>query len=171
MNVIESISKPMSFREFLSSIQESETVYTDDNLPDASSFSNWTMLSKENIENEYDIEYKRIKPIFGDVFPTLDDFASAVKSTKPSVLSQSMDSTIDYRTSGIKTMSQLETLVSTYKYPRDVQKIVRGFVNNNPMPHPIILRRGEYLRIMGGNTRLSVAKVLGIKPRVLIIDV
>jgi hypothetical protein len=48
---------------------------------------------------------------------------------------------------------------------------VQGYENNVPLPLPIILKGNDGLWIMAGNTRQSTARVLGIKPQALLVDI
>ena len=62
-------------------------------------------------------------------------------------------------------------MVSNYKRPRDVKRIVDGFKNNAQIPLSIILKGSNGTHSMTGNTRQSVARVLGYSPRAILIDV
>ena len=62
-------------------------------------------------------------------------------------------------------------MVSSYAWPRDVARIQQGYQENHKMPLPIIIKGQQGMWIMAGNTRQSVARVMGITPRALLVDV
>jgi hypothetical protein len=63
-----------------------------------------------------------------------------------------------------------ESLSSENK--RNVQSIVDGFQEGKEMEMPIIFKNETgQLHLISGNTRLMVARVLSIRPRVLIVEV
>lgn len=58
------------------------------------------------------------------------------------------------------------------EYDRDIESIIAGIEAGSAMPAPIILQYdGNSYYLVGGNTRLMVAKALGIKPSVWVIKV
>lgn len=71
----------------------------------------------------------------------------------------------------ISDIQGLKGLVNTYKRPRDVDRITRGFQEGAKMPMPIILKSGNNYWPLAGNTRQNTAKIMGIPVKVLIIDV
>jgi hypothetical protein len=105
----------------------------------------------------------------------LEDFERAVKDGEIVSLTKSLDSMVDNR-SRTKNMKQLTSLLKSYRsWPefrneKTTQAIVDGFKNNEPMKMPFIL---EYAPddwwIMSGNTRLDIAYMMGIIPKVIII--
>jgi hypothetical protein len=70
-----------------------------------------------------------------------------------------------------RTLDDIKHMVGGYQMPRDVDRIVQGYENNVPLPLPIILKGNDGLWIMAGNTRQSTARVLGIKPQALLVDI
>ena len=73
--------------------------------------------------------------------------------------------------SDVVSVDQLRDLVSSYVRPRDVDRIIRGFEDNDPMPYPIILKGRNGLHHMTGNTRINAARIHGITPKAMIVDV
>lgn len=53
--------------------------------------------------------------------------------------------------------------------PRDWESIKKQFENEHIVP-PMILKMGDTLHLMSGNTRLMVARALGRVPKVAIVD-
>ena len=54
---------------------------------------------------------------------------------------------------------------------RDWRGIKARMQTGQPVHAPLIARRGDILHKVGGNTRLMVARALGVKPDVLIVDI
>lgn len=141
------------------------------------SFNHWVKPSQASIEKEYNVEYKHhIIYGFGDLWPTLDDFTHAVNNAIVKSLSKEDDFRVENR-SHTKNMIDLVNLVSTYQsWPefRNMETLtdmIMRFKENNPMTMPIILSENDNFFIMSGNTKLDIAFMMGITPRVLIINV
>lgn len=105
-------------------------------------------------------------PIFSD----FNDFKTRLKRARVINLTPQIDNQITNR-SHTSSIESLKSLVSTYKRPRDVQKIEQGIINNDKIPMPIVLKGNRGMWIMAGNTRLDTAFLLGNKPKVLMVDV
>ena len=58
-----------------------------------------------------------------------------------------------------------------HEVKRDWQTPKRKLQTGEPVHAPVIARRGDILHLVAGNTRLMVARALGIKPDVLIVDI
>jgi len=67
------------------------------------------------------------------------------------------------------TIAEVRRFARDWTY-RDVDRIEQGFRRGDPMPAPIVLVKpdGEWTCV-AGNTRLSVARAIGIQPTVLLI--
>jgi hypothetical protein len=127
-------------------------------------------MTDQEIANEYAWEYGKQKSWASDAFPTLEHFKKAVRSGWVVQINPEMDKNIDYR-SRCSTLGQLQSLVASYKHPRDVNRIVGGIQQDEPIPHPIVLKQNGKYRIMSGNTRMDAAFILGHNPEVLVVDV
>jgi hypothetical protein len=143
------------------------------------SFTNWISPSDEDIALEYKIEYeiKPLKKMTNDAFPTLADFKTAVKNAKAVKLTPSLDSKVQYR-SRTSSKEQIINLIKGYaSYPqfrneKTIESIFQGFRDNKPMKMPFVLKMPNgSLRIMSGNTRIDIAIMLGLVPKVLVIEV
>lgn len=55
--------------------------------------------------------------------------------------------------------------------PRDWKDLRAKLEKGTPIDAPVIAKRGNVLHLASGNTRLMVARALGIEPRVLIVDI
>jgi len=135
-----------------------------------STYSAWRPLTDAEIKQEYEWEYPKVEPVFGDIFPTVEDFVAAAKKGTVVSLSEAADQRIAYR-SRVGDLEELKDLVSGYRFPRDVDRIVDGFENDSPIPYPIVLEKKGRRRIMSGNTRLDTAFIMGVAPKVLVVQV
>lgn len=61
-------------------------------------------------------------------------------------------------------------MVSQYVIPRDIDRIIEGFESNDKLPMPIILKSKLGMFIMAGNTRQNVARIMGITPKAILIN-
>jgi len=132
-------------------------------------YTNWRNLTDKEIAEEYEWEYSKVKEEWGDIFPTLRDFKEAVKKGKPEIVTKGSPS-IDNR-SYPDDIEDLKRMVQRYQYPRDVDRIIEGLKNNDPIPYPIVLQINSpnWRWIMSGNTRMAVSSLLGVTPKVLIV--
>ena len=149
--------------------------------PQASHYKNWVFPNAQTLQADFqeykDKEFKKWNgraASMGFRFPIFPDFNSFVTSLQNSpviTLTKEHDSRIHNR-SHTGSLNSLKGLVSGYSTgPRDVDRIARGMFNNEPIPYPIVLKgtMGEW--IMAGNTRLDTSSILGVTPKVLVVDV
>lgn len=135
----------------------------------------WQIPNRKSLKHEYDIEYgHHIKYDYGEIWPTFNDFLKSVKNAKQKTISS---------TSGIDGMTRhrdfegLMSMIKSYRsYPqyrneKTVKALYDRYKDNKPMDMPLVLKTKSGLRIMAGNTRSDIAFQLGIKPRVLVIDI
>ncbi|MEK7648103.1 MAG: hypothetical protein AAB384_03670 [Patescibacteria group bacterium] len=62
---------------------------------------------------------------------------------------------------------QLQEVITHIGSKRDVDKIIEGFQTGAGIPAPVVLfREGEPPYLIGGNTRLLVARAMGIRPKI-----
>lgn len=54
---------------------------------------------------------------------------------------------------------------------RDVSRILQAFQTGGSLPAPIVLVHENNIICLAGNTRLSVCKVLGVRPKVLMVRI
>lgn len=140
------------------------------------SFANWIFPNEATIRADFD-EYKKKEDAkwrerarhMGFRFPifeTYENFDNALRSAAITELTAEQDQYIMNR-SHCRSISALKSLVNSYTYPRDVDRIVDGYNTNAAMPMPIVLwgKHGQW--IMTGNTRLDTAFILGIKPQIM----
>lgn len=139
-------------------------------------YNNWVRYTKQSIRSDFE-EYKKKEErkwrsradMIGMRFPlfeTFNDFKQALDNARIVNLTPQMDHRIGHR-SHTGSLESLKNLVSGYIRPRDVDRIVDGFINNAKMPMPIVLEGNTGTWIMAGNTRLDTAFILGVKPKVI----
>lgn len=133
-------------------------------------YNAWRDLTDKEITQEYEWEYPKVEPVYGDIFPAVEDFLAAAKAGKVISLTNNADRQIAYR-SRVDDLEDLKDLVSGYRFPRDVDRIVDGFETGAAIPYPIVLEKNGKRRIMSGNTRLDTAFIMGVTPKVLIVQV
>lgn len=68
-------------------------------------------------------------------------------------------------------LADIKGMVGGYQNPRDVDRIVSGLHAGVPLPLPIILKGRTGMWIQAGNTRQATARVLGVTPKALLVDV
>lgn len=143
-------------------------------------FNNWVFPSQKTLEADFS-EYKKKEErkwkgraeSMGMRFPLFDDFQTFVDSLKAAKVVDVTDNfanKVQYLTN-TRSLDELRDMVSGYVRPRDVGRIVNGLQNNDPIPYPIILLGGQGMFIMAGNTRINAARILGITPKALLVDV
>ena len=153
-----------TFRQFL----ESEQVQYD----------NWVRYTGSSVKSDF-VEYKKKEESkwqdraerIGMRFPIFDSeeqFRTDLDNAKIVSVSE-LDNVRNM--SHNSSIADIESMVSSYRQPRDVKRIVQGLKNNAQIPMPIILKGSKGMWIMAGNTRQSTARVLGIDSDVLLVDV
>lgn len=141
-------------------------------------FNNWVRYTPQSVKDDF-IEYKKKETTKWQsraqhigarwpIFNTFEEFQQALDQA-PIVNIDDLQEDPSYTKN--HSIADIKLMVITYKKPRDVDRIIQGYYNNVPMPLPIILKGRYKLFRMAGNTRQSVARVLGITPRALLIDV
>lgn len=144
-----------------------------DILTESRTFTNWRVPSNSDLKREYRVEHE-MKGL--GYFDTEQDFIKAVKNAKETIVTPAMDRKISGR-SRTRTKEALFSLISSYRsYPKyrnedTLDAIYRGFEKNEIMDMPLVIKDGDYMRVMAGNTRMDVAFQLGINPKVLMIEV
>ena len=145
----------------------------------ASSFNNWVQPSLENLELEYKVEYvlkSGLRQYLDNVWPTFDSFYQSFLEGYKLTVTPSIDDRISYR-SRTRNKEELLDLIRGYRsYPEfrnetTVDALYKGFANNRPMTMPIVLKIGNNMRVFAGNTRMDVARQMGIDPVVWVVPV
>lgn len=139
------------------------------------SFNNWKVPDEDSLKLEYQIEYT-IKPLSNmGYWPTYDDFRQAVAEAEVVSISPEEDDQIAYR-SNTKSFDDLLGLIKGYaSYPKyrnekTLKAIYDGFKSGKPMKYPIVIDLGKgRKRVFSGNTRMDIARQLGVPLKVLLI--
>jgi hypothetical protein len=150
------------------------------NINEAKNYNNWMFPSHETMVADYE-EYKKKEQTkwksrvdrIGSRFPIFKDFEhfqQALKNAKVIILTKNIDDRIMNRSHSFS-IENLKGLVSSYIRPRDVDRIVSGFEDNDKIPYPIVLKGSKGMWIMAGNTRLDTSFIMEITPKVLMVDV
>ena len=149
-----------------------------DLLQENTSFNNWTRFTDASLEADFQ-EYKQKEQskwkqraewiqARWPLFPDIQEFRQAL-SAAPIVDVDSLRSVQNLTKN--RNIEDIKDMVSSYAWPRDVARIQQGYQENHKMPLPIIIKGQQGMWIMAGNTRQSVARVMGITPRALLVDV
>lgn len=143
-----------------------------------SSAPQWVIPSEADLRLEYRYEYnlpqrnwkQRCKTIgaYFPLFESEDDFVKRIQ-TEARVITLTRNDYVHNLTS-LKSIEEIEDLVSGYAYPRDVKRIVEGLTNGAHMPMPIIIKGMKGMWILSGNTRQNVAQVLRVRCQALVLD-
>tara|TARA_R110000868_G_scaffold9620_6_gene47596 strand:- start:28386 stop:28859 length:474 start_codon:yes stop_codon:yes gene_type:complete len=149
-----------------------------DLLQENTSFNNWTRFTDASLESDFQ-EYKQkeqrkwqpraeVIQVRWPLFKDIQEFRQALISA-PIVDVDSLRSVANMTKN--RNIEDIKDMVSSYQLPRDVARIQQGYQENHKLPLPIIIKGQQGMWIMAGNTRQSVARVMGITPRALLVDV
>jgi hypothetical protein len=141
-----------------------------------SSGSQWVIPHEADLRLEYRYEYnlpqrnwkQRCKTI-GAQYPLFEDEEDFIAKVKASRIVSLFHDDVHNMTS-LKSIEDIESLVSHYAYPRDVKRIVEGLKAGIEMPAPIIIAGSKGMWILSGNTRQNCAKVLGIPRKFIVVN-
>ena len=123
--------------------------------------------AKEFKKWEYRANEKGFRfPIFKD----FGDFVKTLKSGKIVPLTSTLFNKLP-DSSTYTNINDLTDLVQSYHRPRDINRIIKGFDNNEKIPYPVILKGSKGFYRLSGNTRTNVAMIKGISVEVLVVDV
>lgn len=143
-------------------------------------YNNWIFPSTEVIKSDWS-EYKkkeewkwknRAKMLNArwPLFKNINDYKNSLKNAKVIKATDSFMDKVEHATS-IDDIDELTDMVHSYKRPRDINRIINGFNNNDKIPYPVILKSNNRYFIMSGNTRQNTARILGITPKILVVNV
>ena len=144
------------------------------------SYDNWCFPDEKTMKMDFS-EYKKKEEkkwklraqMLKARWPLFDDykhFKNSLKNAKIVNLTSDLFNKIEHVTN-INNIDDLRSMVSEYIYPRDIDRIIKGFEENKKIPYPIILKSKHKYFIMAGNTRQNTASIMNIKVKVMIVDV
>lgn len=139
--------------------------------------ANWVRPDDAALRKEYQIEYKKhlIHELDTDVFPTEQSFLDAIAKSKVVTVTPAMDSKIANR-SGTKSMADLLDLIKGYRsYPKfrnekTLKALEKLITSGKPVDMPIVTKQGSYMRVFAGNTRMDIAFMHKINPKVIMLE-
>jgi len=139
---------------------------------------NWVRPSDASIRKEYQIEYLKhlIHQLPRNIFPNEAGFVKAVKTAPEMVVTAAIDSRIENR-SNTSNMEELLDLISGYRsFPKfrnadTLKALEKRIATKQPVDMPIVVKfPGGRMRILAGNTRMDIAFMRGITPKVILLD-
>ena len=149
-----------------------------ENMQHASSYDAWIRYTPASLESDWreyvhkqDTKWRNRARVIGarwPMFDSMDQFRQALDQARIVNVDELGD--IENLTRN-NSLADIKSMVGAYQNPRDVDRITQGLLNNVAVPLPIILRGDSGMWIMAGNTRQATARVLGITPRALLVDV
>ncbi len=145
-----------------------------DILFESTQFNNWVIPSDSDLEREFRVEHE-MKGL--NYFESSSDFIQSVKNSEIVTVTPSMDRKISGR-SHTDSFEELLSLIKGYRsYPKyrnekTLQSIYEAFKDGEHMDMPIVIKdEDNYMTIFSGNTRMDIAFQLGIKPKVVMVQV
>lgn len=148
------------------------------NYPETIDYDNWTFPDQDTMEFDFweyekkeEKKWKQRANQIGMRFPIFDDFEHFKQSLQQGQITYLSDINEPiHNKTNVDSVEQLKNLVSSYVYPRDVDRIVNGFINSDPIPMPIVLKGQKGLWKMTGNTRTNAAQIFNIPVQVIVVD-
>lgn len=137
----------------------------------------WVRPSRESLHIEYEVEYK-LHFMHGDnedAFPTEADFIKAVDEAKVVTVTPAMDRDI-WKRSHTDTMGELLELIKGYRsYPeyrneKTLKALEKRIKNREPVDMPIVIKSYNGYEVFSGNTRMDIAFMHKINPKVILLD-
>lgn len=134
----------------------------------------WVKPDKKELEREYEVEV--IKKHL-DIGMTKDEFVKAALKAQTLKVTSSVDKGIAYRSWTSNKKSLLSLIKSYRSYPefrneKTLDNLYDRMENGQTMNMPIVIEfKNGMKRVMAGNTRMDVARHLGLDPVVLLVKV
>jgi hypothetical protein len=144
----------------------------------APSSANWVMPSKKTMRHEYTAEYQNPKrnwehrsKAIGAPYPLADDLAGFENLITNGNITIITDGDFDdiHGLTDIATIHGIKRLVASYRYPQDVDALVDAFRAGEEMELPVIIEGAKGRWLLDGNTRLNVARALGLTCKAVVV--
>lgn len=132
-------------------------------------YDNWQPLTPSDLAFEHETEWDKMRYFLNTTFfDQKENFVSLVSQHGRIVrLTRHGDQQVNRRTH-CASIAELEDMVSTYRsaarrkgVPTQLAHMMRA---GEPLPTPLLMKRGNEIYVVGGNTRLDVAEILQITP-------
>ena len=142
-----------------------------------SAAGDWTYPKDDDLILEYRYEYslpqrgwpQRCKTI-GAQYPLFTDESDFIRKVKASPIVSLPANARVHNMTDYESIEDIEDLVASYRFPRDVPRIVKGLTKGVTMPAPIIIKGKKGMWILSGNTRQNVALVLNVPRKFIVVD-
>ncbi len=147
-----------------------------ESLETLSSFSNWI---EPNLEKEKGELKRAARDFLGDESLT-QELEETLIGTPPTELSESdweaLENTDSFHNVRFGSVHDAREITEEYNAlldkdsKRDFEALLDGFIEGKAMESLTIVKKGKRLHLISGNTRLMIARALGIKPKVIIAE-
>jgi hypothetical protein len=125
----------------------------------------------KELDWEYEVEYlKYSKGAFPDAFTSREDFQTKLDAAPLVYLDQKQMRELGNSMAASGTSKGEQWVHDTFSHRRDSKRIIDE-MKNGKTSAPIILKSGNKLRLMAGQTRLATGQALGIQVPAKVIDV
>ena len=127
-------------------------------------------------------QYPRVLPEVGEIERVAVTFGYATKDFAPAFLKATLRKPLETLSDEIwKNVENTDSLSITKgdwgavaliaeSHGRDWRMLKEKMEKGQPIDAPIIVKLGGKFHLVSGNTRLMVARALGVRPRVLVVD-
>ncbi len=140
-------------------------------------YDNWFVPLPSDLKFEWETEYDKMNIYLNThYFDDQDAFVTTVSEHGQVIrLTPEMDYKISRRTH-CNSLNELENMVASYRSAARRKgvphRLAEMMQHGEPLPMPIVMKRNQRMYIVGGNTRLDVAEILGVSPnpRVIFVD-
>jgi hypothetical protein len=132
-------------------------------------YDNWFFPTTQDLRFEHETEWDKMRMFLGTSF--FDDEQRMVdlieKYGKAKRLNKAADQKLSRRTYA-DSIEEVEDMVSSYRSAARRKgvptKLAEMFQNGDPLPMPLVMQRRARGFIVGGNTRLNIAEIVGVTP-------
>lgn len=147
-----------------------------ESLEALSSFTNWTRpdLNKEKGE------LKRVAREFLGREDAVKELRDSLERSNVVELSESdwesLENTDSFHNVRFGSIDDARKITEEYNMlldedsRRDFDALLEGFTENKEMQCPTIVKKGGKMHLISGNTRLMISRALGIRPKVIIVE-
>lgn len=125
----------------------------------------------KELDWEYEVEYKKYsQPVFPNAFHSREDFQKKYDAAPLVALSDTELKSLGNSMAASGLGKNENWVHATFSHRRDSARILKDMKEGRTAP-PIVLKHGNKLRLMAGQTRLAAGAALGISVPTKVIDV